>query len=121
MMSDMRCIGGRTMYKYTILAIAYKDVESEIEDKINEYSVRTIDDVDDLTSYCTYGRQFDQDSRVCIYLDWYQNNILKYLGEGYKIVLIEIPYSTNQPIVEALTQVDIQLGDNVLIIEHDDI
>lgn len=109
------------MYKYTILAIAYKDVEPEIEDKINEYSVRTIDEVDDLTSYCTYGRQFDQDSRVCIYLDWYQNNILKYLGEGYKIVLIEIPYSTNQPIVEALTQVDIQLGDNVLIIEHDDI
>ena len=112
---------GGIMYKYTILAVAYKDVTPEIEAKISEYSVRTIDETDDLHNYCTYGRQFDQDSRVCIYLDWYQNNILKYLSEGYKIVLLEIPYSIKQPIVEALKQVDIELGDKVLVIEHDEV
>ncbi len=108
-------------YKYTILAVAYKDVEPEIEAKISEYSIRMIDETDDLVNYCTYGRQFDQDSRVCIYLEWYQNNILKYLSEGYKIVLLEIPYNSNEPIVKALENVDIELGDKVLVIEHDNV
>ncbi|OJV66589.1 MAG: hypothetical protein BGO41_03970 [Clostridiales bacterium 38-18] len=108
-------------YKYTILAVAYKDVEPEIEAKISQYSIRMIDETDDLVNYCTYGRQFDQDSRVCIYLEWYQNNILKYLSEGYKIVLLEIPYNSNEPIVKALENVDIELGDKVLIIEHDNV
>lgn len=108
-------------YKYTILAVAYKDVEPDIEAKINEYSIRMIDETDDLVNYCTYGRQFDQDSRVCIYLEWYQNNILKYLSEGYKIVLLEIPFNSNEPIVKALENVDIELGDKVLVIEHDNV
>jgi hypothetical protein len=112
---------GSMNYKYTILAVAYKDVTEEVEKKINEFSIRTIDETDDLVSYCTYGRQFDQDSRVCIYLEWYQNNILKYLAEGYKIVLLEIPFNSNEPIVKALEQIDIELGEQVLVIEHDDI
>ena len=106
-------------HKYTILAVAYKDVSPEIEAKINEYSVRVIDEASDLINYCTYGRQFDQNSRVCIYLEWYQQNILSYLGRGYKIVLLEIPFNSNVPIVEALNQIDIDLGDKVLVIEHD--
>lgn len=106
-------------HKYTILAVAYKDVSPEIEAKINEYSVRVIDEASDLINYCTYGRQFDQNSRVCIYLEWYQQNILTYLGRGYKIVLLEIPFNSNVPIVEALNQIDIDLGDKVLVIEHD--
>ena len=106
-------------HKYTILAVAYKDVSPEIEAKINEYSVRVIDEASDLINYCTYGRQFDQNSRVCIYLEWYQQNILTYLGRGYKIVLLEIPFNSNVPIVEALNQIDIELGDKVLVIEHD--
>lgn len=108
-------------YKYTILAVAYKDVDEEVEKKINEYSVRMIDEADDLSNYCTYGRQFDQDSRVCIYLDWYQNNILNYLSKGYKVVLLEVPYNSNEPIVAALKKIDIDLGDQVLVIEHDNI
>lgn len=108
-------------YKYTILAVAYKDVEPEVEKKINAYSIRKIDEADDLASYCTYGRQFDQDSRVCIYLEWYQNNIRKYLGEGYVVALLEIPYNSNEPIVRALNEIDIELGDKVLVIEHDDV
>ena len=106
-------------HKYTILAVAYKDVSPEIEAKINEYSVRVIDEASDLINYCTYGRQFDQNSRVCIYLEWYQQNILNYLGRGYKIVLLEIPFNSNEPIVKALNQIDIELGDKVLVIEHD--
>ena len=109
------------MYKYTILAVAYKDIAADVEAKINAHSIRTIEEADDLTTYCTYGRQFDQDSRVCIYLEWYQNNILNYLGKGYKVVLLEVPYNSNQPIFEALKQVDIELGDKVLIIEHDNV
>lgn len=108
-------------YKYTILAVAYKDIDQEVEKKINAYSIRKIDEADDLATYCTYGRQFDQDSRVCIYLEWYQNNIRKYLGEGYVVVLLEIPYNSNEPIVRALNEIDIELGDKVLVIEHDDV
>ena len=108
-------------YKYTILAVAYKDVEPEVEAKISAFSIRKIDETDDLTNYCTYGRQFDQDSRVCIYLDWYQQNILKYLGNGYKVVLLEVPFNSNEPIVKALNEIDIELGDKVLVIEHDNI
>lgn len=107
--------------KFTILAVAYKDVSPEIEAKISQYSVRMIDEASDIVNYCTYGRQFDQDSRVCIYLDWYQNNIMNYLGKGYKIVLLEIPFNSNEPIVNALNQIDIELGDKVLVIEHDEI
>jgi len=107
--------------KFTILVVAYKDVTPEIEAKISQYSVRMIDEATDLVNYCTYGRQFDQDSRVCIYLEWYEQNILNYLGKGYKIVLLEIPFNSNEPIVNALTQLDIELGDKVLIIEHDTI
>ncbi len=107
--------------KFTILAVAYKDVSPEIEAKISQYSVRMIDEASDIVNYCTYGRQFDQDSRVCIYLDWYQNNIMNYLGKGYKIVLLEIPFNSNEPIVKALEQIDIELGDKVLVIEHDEI
>ena len=107
--------------KFTILAVAYKDVSPEIEAKISQYSVRMIDEASDIVNYCTYGRQFDQDSRVCIYLDWYQNNIINYLGKGYKIVLLEIPFNSNEPIVNALNQLDIEFGDKVLVIEHDEI
>ena len=107
--------------KYTILAVAYKDVSPEVETKINAYSVRMIDEASDLVNYCTYGRQFDQNSRVCIYLEWYQQNILNYLGKGYKIVLLEIPFNSNEPIVNAIDQLDIEFGDNVLVIEHDEV
>ena len=109
------------MYKYTVLAVAYKDITKDVEAKISTHSIRVIDGAEDLTSYFTYGRQFDQDSRVCIYLEWYQNNILNYLSKGYKVVLLEIPFNSNQPVVDALTQVDIELGDKVLIIEHDNV
>ncbi len=107
--------------KYTILAVAYKDISPEVETKINAYSVRMIDEASDLVNYCTYGRQFDQNSRVCIYLEWYQKNILNYLGKGYKVVLLEIPFNSNEPIVNAIDQLDIEFGDKVLVIEHDNV
>lgn len=108
-------------YKYTILAVAYKDIEPEIEAKINAYSIRKIDEADELKNFCTYGRQFDQDSRVCIYLEWYQKNILKFLNDGYVVVLMEIPFNSNEPIVKAFNEIDIELGDKVLVIEHDNV
>lgn len=108
-------------YKYTILAVAYKDVSEEVVKKISEYSIREIDASDDLVNYCTYGRQFDQDSRVCIYLEWYQNNILSYLAKGYKVVLLEVPFNSNQPIVDALKAIDVELAEKVLVIEHDNV
>ncbi len=107
--------------KYTVAVVAYKDVTEEIEKKISDYSIRMIDDVSDLTTFCNYGRNFDQDARACIYLEWYQKNILKYLGMGYKVVLLEIPFNSNQPIIDALRAIDEELGEHLLVIEHDDV
>lgn len=108
-------------HKYTILAVAYRNVDPETLKTIHRHSVRKIDEVSDLNDFCAYGRQFDQDSRVAIYLDWYESDILKYLEKGYEVALLELPYSGHGPIVEAFEALDIELGDDVLIIEHDEV
>ena len=107
--------------KYSVVVVAYKDISSEVEEIVGKYSIRVIDEAADLVNYCNYGRQFDQDSRTCIYLEWYQKNILKYLSKGYKIVLLEIPFSSNKPIVDNLRDIDEKLGDQLLVIEYDEV
>jgi hypothetical protein len=107
--------------KYSIVAVAYKDVSPEVSAEISKHSVRRIKEASDLMSFCSYGRQMSQDTRVCIYLDWYKKNILEYLSNGYHVVLIEIPHAANQPIIDALRQIDEDLGDQVLVIEHDEV
>lgn len=107
--------------KYSVVVVAYKDISPEVEEKVKRYSVRYIDEASDLVNFCNYGRQFDQDSRVCIYLDWYEKNILKYLGKGYVVVVLEIPFSSGETVIDALNAIDLELGDNLLVIEHDDV
>lgn len=107
--------------KYSVVVVAYKDVSPEVEAIINAKSIRMIDEESDLVNFCNYGRQFDQDSRVCIYMGWYKKNIMTYLVKGYKVVILEIPFASNKPIVEALKDIDKDLGDQVLIIEYDEI
>lgn len=107
--------------KYSVVVVAYKDVSKEVEEIVGKYSIRLIDEASDLVNFCNYGRQFDQDSRACIYLEWYQKNILEYLSRGYTVVVLEIPYSSNKPIVDNLRDIDEQLGDQLLVIEYDEV
>lgn len=107
--------------KYSVVAVAYKDVTPEVLEQISKHSVRKINEASDLNTFCNYGRQMSQDTRVCIYLEWYQKNILSYLGKGYQVVLLEIPHASNQPVVDALREIDEALGEQVLVIEHDEV
>lgn len=108
-------------HKFSVVLVAFKSVTPDVEAIISEKSIRTIDEPSDLVSLSSYGRQFDQNSRFNIYLKWYQENIKKYLGLGYKIVVLEIPFASNKSTLETLKEVDERLGDQVLIIEHDDV
>lgn len=105
--------------KYTVLAVAYRKVGEDVKRKLDTLSIRKIDEIEDLQNFCTYGRQMDQNSRVCIYLDWYRQNILKYLGQGYEVALIELPRHGNATVVDSLKQIDIELGEELLVIEED--
>ncbi|MDO4799999.1 MAG: hypothetical protein Q4A52_05725 [Bacillota bacterium] len=105
--------------KYTVLAVAYRKIGDDVKKKLDALSIRKIDEIEDLQNFCSYGRQMDQNSRVCIYLDWYRQNILRYLGMGYEVALIELPRHGDATVVESLKQIDIELGDELLVIEED--
>lgn len=107
--------------KYSVVVVAFRDIAPEIEETVMKYSIREIDEPSDIVTFCNYGRQFNQDARACIYLEWYEKNILKHLSEGYKVVLLEIPYSADKSVMESLNAIDESLGDHLLVIEHDEI
>lgn len=107
--------------KYSVVVVAYKDVTPEIEAIVKKHSIREIDEPSDIVTFCNYGRQFNQDARACIYLEWYEKNILKHLSEGYDVVLLEIPYSSDKTVMEVLNTIDEKLGDHLLVIEHDEV
>lgn len=107
--------------KYTVLLVAYRNIAEAVRKKVEALSVRRIDEASDLIHFTSYGRQMDQDSRVDIYFDWYRKTVLDYLARGYEICLMEIPYQGNQTTVEALEALDIALGEELLVIEHDDV
>ncbi|MBM7562038.1 hypothetical protein [Fusibacter tunisiensis] len=106
-------------HKFSVVLVAYKEITPEVESVIKARSIRTIDEPSDLLNIGSYGRQFDQNSRFGVYLKWYQESIAKYLGLGYKIEVLEIPYSSTQSTLEVLNEIDARLGDQVLVIEHD--
>ncbi|GAU78143.1 hypothetical protein [Fusibacter sp. 3D3] len=107
--------------KYSVVAVAYKDVTPDVEAIVKKHSIREIDEPSDVVEFSNYGRQFDQDARAGIYLEWYQKNILKHLAEGYNVVLLEIPYSSDKSVMEVLNSIDEKLGDHLLVIEHDEV
>ncbi len=107
--------------KYSVVVVAYKDITDDVKEQISKHSIRKIDEASDLQTFCNYGRQMSQDTRACIYLEWYQKNILSYLGKGYEVVLLEIPHAQNKSVIDALNEIDERLGDQVLVIEHDEV
>lgn len=107
--------------KYSVIVVAYKDIPEDVKTSIKQYSIREIDEASDIVTFCNYGRQFDQDARACIYLEWYEKNILKHLASGYEVVLLEVPYSANKSVLESLKEIDERFGEHLLVIEHDDI
>ncbi|MGX8796883.1 hypothetical protein ACR6HW_12490 [Fusibacter sp. JL298sf-3] len=107
--------------KYSVVAVAYKDITDDVRETIGKYSIRKIDEASDLQTFSNYGRQLSQDTRTEIYLEWYQKKILAYLNKGYEIMLLEIPHSSSKPVKEALNDIDKALGEQVLVIEEDDV
>lgn len=107
--------------KYSVIAVAYKDISEEVREQISKYSIRKIDEVEDFQTYSNYGRQLSQDTRSDIYVEWYHKKILDYLVKGYEVVILEVPHSASQPVVEALREIDEAFGDQVLVIEYDEV
>lgn len=107
--------------KYSVVAVAYKDISEEVKTRISEYSIRKIDEVEDFQTFSNYGRQLSQDTRSDIYVEWYHKKILEYLGKGYEVVILEIPHLSSQPVVEALREIDEAFGEQVLVIEYDEV
>ncbi len=112
------------MNKYTVVLVAFKDIPNEVEAKLKERMLRQINDpteIDFNSSLIGLRGSMNSNSRADIYLDWYRNAIWNYLKKGYKIALLELPFDIKMERVEALRHLDEEYGDDLLVIECDNI
>ena len=111
--------------KYTVILVAYKEIPEQVEAKLKERMLRYIDSPSDIQDTELYGISsrggFNTNIRENIYFDWYKKEILEYLSKGYKLVLMEVPHSVSKSRLEVLNGLDDTFGENLLVLEHDDI
>jgi len=109
--------------KYKIMLLAYKDVEGRVKNIITKYSVCNIKDkatLDELlrerTNYQGSGRGFNLNDRIGIYLGWFEKQIEEKLEEGYILDIIEVHKSYGETREELLKTLDIEYGDDILVL-----
>lgn len=112
------------MNKYRVILAAYRKVDKNIMEKIEKYSIRTIKNNDDLStiknSYS--GKGFSMNDRVSIYVDWINDEIKNKINEGYTIVILELPIvKKDGELVKNLKSLDIEFGEEVLILKQVDV
>ena len=112
------------MNKFTVVLVAYKDIPKEVELKIKERMLREIDEPSDIdlhSSLIGLRGSMNLNSRTDIYIDWYRKAIRNHLSKGYNLALLELPFDNKKDKVKALNHLDEEYGDNILVLECDDI
>lgn len=106
-------------YKYRVIAVAYKDIDTEIEYKIAQNSVKTLtssNDLDEAYPYCS-GKGFNLNDRLFIYLDWFKKEALSKIKEGYVVSIMEMPIKSSDSKLDSLKESHLIYGDNLLILD----
>ena len=114
---------GRTT-KYKAMLIAYKDIDQKIKNIVTKYSVCNIKDKNKLeellseqTNYQGSGRDFNLNDRTSIYIGWFKEQIQEKLDEGYTLDIIEVHKSYGNTRGELLKALDIEYGDDILVLD----
>ncbi len=107
--------------KYEVIAIAHRDISDEVKNKFFRYSICEFHEIDDIQEIKNIqGRTMDINTRASIYVSWFEDKIEEKIEKGYKVSILELPF-TYQSQVELLEKLDIQLGDDLLILEKVDV
>lgn len=114
--------------KFKVILLAYKEVDDRVKSIITRYSVCNIKDKNsfkellrDQTNYQGSGRGFNLNDRVVIYLGWFKEEMAEKLEEGYTLDIIEVHKSYGDTREELLQSLDIEYGDNILIVDMEEI
>lgn len=108
--------------KFKVFLIAYRDVAPQVEKILLNSSVRVIDEVRDLEmteGFCSKG--FNLNSRLCIYVDWFKDQAVEKLREGYKLAILEVPGSVGASKSDLLSTLDIGYEEEILVLESVDV
>ncbi|SDW02009.1 hypothetical protein [Tepidimicrobium xylanilyticum] len=106
--------------KYKVFVIAYKNAEQRIKNIITQHSVLNIHDKDIFlrqTNYPGFGRSFDLNDRISIYLGWFKDKIMEKLDEGYTLNIVEIHKSYGNRVEQVLKSLDFIYDDDILVID----
>jgi hypothetical protein len=105
-------------YKYRVIAVAYKDIDTDIEYKITQNSVKTLTSYNYLDETYPYSSKgFNLNDRLFIYLDWFKKDIQTKIKEGYSISILEMPIKSSDDKLASLKESHLVYGDNLLIID----
>lgn len=110
--------------KYQVVLIAYKDIDKHVKNLITRKSVCNIKNKDLLlrqTNYQGSGRDFNLNDRVSIYLGWFKDQIYEKLEEGYTLDIIEVHKSYGSTRGELLNALNIEYGENILVLDVQDL
>ena len=114
--------------KFKVILLAYKEVDDRVKNIITRYSVCNIKDMEgfkeltrDQTNYQGSGRDFNLNDRVVIYLGWFKESIEEKLKEGYFLDIIEVHKSYGDTREELLKSLDIEYGNDILIVDMEEI
>ena len=119
---------GNTTTKYKVMLLAYKDIEERVKNIITKYSVCNIKDKNALnrllkerTDYQGSGRGFNLNDRIGIYLGWFEEQIEDKLEEGYTLDIIEVHKSYGDTREELLKTLDIEYGDDIIVLDIEEL
>jgi hypothetical protein len=110
--------------KYRVMLLAYKEIDDRVKNIITKHSVCNIKSKESLkellrdqTNYQGSGRDFNLNDRIGIYLGWFKDEIAEKLEEGYTLDIIEVHKSYGSTSEELLRALDIEYGDNIIVVD----
>jgi len=108
-------------YKYLSILIAYKNINKDIKEILTKYSVYHIDEKDDLDfleELMVAGQKVGLNERLQVYLEKFNYSILEKLEKGYMLDIIEIHKSYDISRRRLLEELDMQFGENILVVDE---
>lgn len=110
------------MKKYKVLIVAYRNIDEKILEKISNYSIKKLENADDLENVNTFcSRGFDLNDRICIYLGWFKDEAREKLNEGYNVSILELPIKTSGSKVDVIEFLDAAYEDDLLVLGRVDV
>ncbi len=111
----------KSKYKYLSILIAYKNIDKDIKEILTKYSVYHIDEkekLDFLKDLMVTGQKVGLNERLQVYLEKFNDNILEKLDKGYVLDIIEIHKSYDISRRELLEELDVQFGEDILVVDE---